>query len=86
MEIHWQRFVDQFGLHKSGANPWDAKTLAENIPGSSAAERQAILFLLHVWDPGGDWPEDFQFFEAFPRWDERMQKAFRTWCDDPLWP
>ena len=86
MEIHWQRLVDTFELHKEGASPWDAKTLEANIPGSSEAEKQAILFLLHAWDPGGGWPEKFDFFEAFPRWDATKQKAFLAWCKDPLWP
>ena len=86
MELHWQQFVDKFNLLKSGANPWDATQLAANMHGSSNAEQQAILFLLHVWDPGGEWPAPFDFIEAFRSWDESKKEAFIAWCNDPLWP
>ncbi len=86
LEYHWQRLVDQFNLHKAGANPWDADRLAASLSGCSNAERQAILFLLHVWDPGGEWPERFDFIEGFRSWDEDKKQVFIEWANEPLWP
>lgn len=86
LKIQWQRAVDKFTLHKNGMNPWDALLLAKQLPGCSNAERQVILFLLHAWDPGGDWPEKFDFIEAFRSWDVDNKQAFIDWCDAPVWP
>ena len=86
VEYHWQRLVDKFALQKSGANPWDANQLAASLPGCSNAERQTILFLLNVWDPGGEWPDKFDFIEAFRSWDDKNIRAFMGWANDPLWP
>jgi hypothetical protein len=86
LKIEWQRAVDKFTLHKSGMNPWDALLLSKQLPGCSNAERQVILFLLHAWDPGGDWPEKFDFIEAFRSWDVDNKQAFIDWCDAPIWP
>lgn len=56
IKIKWKRVVDKFTLQKAWMKPWEALKLATSLPGCSSAERQVILFLLHVWDPGGDWP------------------------------
>ena len=86
IEYHWQRIVDSFELQKSGANPWDADLLKANLPGCSSGERQTILFLLNVWDPGGDWPDKFDFLDAIATWDEKKKEAFMNWANNPLWP
>lgn len=86
LKIQWQRAVDKFTLHKSGMNPWDANLLAQQLPGCSMAERQVILFLLHAWDPGGEWPEKFDFFEAIGCWDVDNKRAFLDWAEEPVWP
>lgn len=65
LENQWQRLVDQFNLHKAGANPWNANRLATSLSGCRNPERKVILFLLHVWDPNGDWPEKFDFIDGF---------------------
>ena len=86
LKIKWQRVVDKFTLHKSGMKPWDANQLAASLPGCSNAESQVILFLLHVWDPTGDWPAPFDCIEAFRSWDIDNRQAFIDWADEPLWP
>ena len=86
LTIKWQRVVDKFTLQKSGMKPWDALLLSKQLPGCSSAERQVILFLLHVWDSKGDWPEPFDFIEAFGTWDTDNKQAFIDWADEPLRP
>lgn len=85
-EQQWQQFVDKFQLKKRGASPWDANLLAANLSGFSNAERQVILFLLHVWDPSGEWPGGFDFIEAMKAWDDKNRAALIEWTKNPLWP
>ena len=83
----WQQIVDRFQLAKGGANPWDAKKLDASRVGASHGELCSIRFLLNVWDPGGNWGSGpFDFIDAFRTWDEKRQRAFIEWTQDPLWP
>lgn len=83
----WQDPVNQFGIKKSGANPWDAKTLEVNFDGASHGEKCVISFLLNVWDPGGDWScGKFDVIDAMGIWNEKERDAFLIWAIKPWWP
>ena len=43
---NFQNLVDQFGLNKSGANPFNAELLDGNYAGASHGEKVTIAFLL----------------------------------------
>ena len=49
-EEEFQRFVNRFGLKKSGAKPFDAELLDANYAGASHGEKVSIAFLLNVWN------------------------------------
>lgn len=83
----WITLVRQFGLQKTGADPWDAPTLDVQSSGASHGEKFVIQFLLRVWDPGHEWScGKFDVLEALSVWDEQTRAAFLNWAQDPWWP
>ena len=70
-----------------GIHPWDVRHLAtESIHLVSSGARQAMLFVLSVWNP--DTPEcfglePFDVHHALKTWDLSNQQAFLTWAQHP---
>lgn len=86
-EERFQNLVNQFGLNKSGANPFDAQQLDDNYSGASHGEKVTIAFLLNVWNPGHKWKSGkFDVMDALGVWDGSQQKAFCDWAGNPWWP
>ena len=75
--------------HVDGIYPWDVSLLAtESIHTVSSGARQAILFVLSVWNP--DTPEHFgqerfDIHHALKVWDPQNHQAFLDWARDPWW-
>ena len=72
-----------------GIWPWDVRLIAtDSIHQTSSAARQALLFVLSVWNP--ETPvhydlEPFDIHHALKVWDERNRQAFLTWAQSPWW-
>lgn len=73
----------------AGLDPWSPENLFLNgLSNVSSGTRQALLFVLSVWNP-----ECHQYFEeppfsvheALQIWDKSHRKAFLDWANDPWW-
>ena len=78
--LHWVQSID----------PWDVEILAsQHIASHSSGTRQAILFLLSIWNPKA--PEfynlePFDLHYALKIWDVEHRSAFVSWAQNPWWP
>lgn len=65
---------------------WDAVQLDKMSRPWSSGERQCVLFVLSVWNPGNFGKKfDFQDFASTMQGSEEME-AFIDWCRFPWWP
>lgn len=70
----------------SGVRPWDAATFAAHVNGpSSPATRDAVRFVLGVWNPQQPAARGFQALDALGRWDQHQRAAFVAWARSPWW-
>lgn len=71
-----------------GITSFDSYDFFKRLKGCSTGQWHAGMFILNVWDPGNAEQEKwkFDFFTAFPSWDNSHRKAFLSWCANPQWP
>lgn len=67
-----------------GVLPWDACKLAGAYGTSSSGERQAIAFLLTVWNSTQELVPPFRAIDAMSTWDLGHRRAFAAWVASPF--
>lgn len=81
--------ANQFYVLKNapGVAPWDPAKLDEWASGAvSDGERHAAAFVLHVWNPYGQWHVGrFDVMAALSVWDEGNRRPFAEWAKNPYW-
>jgi len=80
-----------------GVRPWDCERLYRQHyePATSEARRNAIRFVLSVWnkaaievmdEDSGSVLGPFLSIDALGGWDHGNRAAYATWVSDPWWP
>lgn len=75
--------------HAHGADPFDADALDVWVRSGAAtsASRNAVRFVLQVWNSGEAWKAGpFNVVDAMAGWDDAHRAGFLRWAADPWFP
>lgn len=72
---------------RAGVRPWDPSRFMreEKAAWTSPASREALRFVLSVWNTQNPTGKRFNASSAMASWDEQHREAFRAWAARPWW-